>query len=134
VADALSAGSRNFAFRRALAVDPYLIQITPPGASLVVTTIDTNQLKTNGVTTFKITNEMPYFVWYRGWSSGSTPAIFEKGHYLAPGATDICTTQAPVAMAAVPADTVSFPIYDGGGNFLYAGKQNRLVMLYGSGN
>jgi hypothetical protein len=102
--------------------------------------VDKAAITAAGVTSFKMTNECPFYVWYRGWNKnadGSQPAnptILEMGHYIAPGAVDINTSQIPDYMAAVPADTVSFPIYNADGSFAYAGKQTRLVMLYGSGS
>jgi P pilus assembly chaperone PapD len=131
--------SRSFPFRRALGINPYLLPVTEKSAPVSVMTIDKAAIQASGVTSFKMTNECPFYVWFRGWnknadgSAPTPPTIFEMGHYIPPGSVDINTSQIPDYMAAVAADTLAFPIYNTDGSFVYAGKQLRLVMLYGSG-
>ena len=119
-------------FRRNLTVDPVIIPVGVTAAAVPVAA-----MTTKGVTSFKMHNPNPFWVWYRGWTGAASdmPTIREKGHYLAPGATDLCRTQMPNFIAAVAEDEPGFPIYDAnnGGSFLYAGMRTRLVMIYGSG-
>lgn len=124
--------TRSFAFRRNTQINPFII---PVGVDPVPLQIGAALLRDKGVTSFKITNATPCYIWYRGWNGliSDMPVIKEKGHYLAPGATDINSSQIPDWIAAVADDEPRFPIYDGQGNFLYPGKRLRAVMLYGSG-
>ncbi len=119
-------------FRRALAIDPVIIPVSLAGTA---TAVNKSALQTAGVTSFMMHNPNPFWVWYRGWNgtAGQMPTIKEMGHYIAPGATEVKASQIPQWIAAVPDDEPDFPIYDGQGAFLYAGKRLRLVMLYGSG-
>jgi len=124
---------RVFAFRRALTVDPVII----PVASLITgvpVAIDQANLRGAGVTSFKISNATPYWVWYRGWNgaAGDMPTIKEKGHYLAPGATDLNTSQVPMFIAAVAQAEPGVPAAtNADGSTLTV--PGRLVMVYGSG-
>jgi len=118
-------------FRRNLTIDPVIITV-----GVNPTAVPVQSLARTGVTSFKMSNPNPFWVWYAGWQGTATdmPAIRGKGHYIAPGATDICRTQMPQWMAAVAEDEPSFPIYDTDGTtFLYANQRLRLVMVYGSG-
>lgn len=118
-------------FRRNLEVDPIIVPVglTPTATAVVAMT-------GKGVTSFKIANPNPFWVWYRGWvgTAAQMPQIADKGHYIAPGAVDICRTQMPQWIAAVAAGEPGLPVADpNNGTFLYAGAGCRLVMLYGSG-
>jgi hypothetical protein len=118
-------------FRRNLDVDPIII-----GFGLQPVAVAVQSLAGTGVTSFKMHNPNPFWVWYRGWrgAQGDMPTIIGKGHYIGPGATDICRTQMPQWIAAQPDDEPGFPIYDDDGTtFLYTGKRLRLIMVYGSG-
>lgn len=123
---------RNFAFRRNLLINPFIITV---GVDPVPLQIGAQALKDRGVTSFKITNACPFYIWYRGWTGtqANMPQIKEMGHYLAPGATDVNSSQIPDWIAAVADDEPGFPIYDANGNWLYEGQRLRAVMLYGSG-
>lgn len=124
--------SRLFPFRRALAINPVLIPVTSLTAGAAVA-IDQAGIKAQGVTSFKISNPTPYWVWYRGWNGAAVdmPAIKEMGHYLAPGATEVNTSQIPQWIAAVAQAEPGVPAAtDGNGALVVPG---RLVMVYGSG-
>lgn len=120
------------AFRRNLTIDPIII---PLGVTPTPVHVGRTLLDTKGVTTFKMANPNPFWVWYRGWNGleSAMPTIEGMGHFLAPGATDINSSQIPDWIAAVPSDEPGFPVYDGNGGYLYAGKRTRLVMIYGGG-
>ena len=119
-------------FRRNLEINPFIWSV---GITPVPKPIGRDLLQGKGVTSFKICNPNPFWVWYRGWngSAGDMPAIKEMGHYLAPGATDINRSQVPDWIAAVADDEPGFPIYDANGAWLYQGQRTRMVMIYGSG-
>lgn len=121
--------SRVFPFRRALAVEPYLLPINSPTTPVPVA-ISKTALTAAGVTSFKIYNPCPFWVWYRGWNGavGTMPTIAEKGHYLPPGAVDINTSQLPDYIAAIGQAEPSVPLPS---DLATAGY--RLVMIYGSG-
>lgn len=124
---------RVFAFRRALTVDPIILRINSATTPLT-TPIDKPALQSAGVTSFKMHNPCPFWVWYRGWfksANGSNPGpppIIEKGHYLPPGAVDLNTSQIPDFIAAMPQAEPGFPLP---ADLATAGY--RLVMIYGSG-
>lgn len=117
-------------FRRNLSVAPVIIPVSLTGTATAIPAM-TGQ----GVTSFKISNPNPFWCWYRGWSGavGDMPAIDAMGHFIAPGATDICRTQMPNWIAAIASDEPGFPIYNAQGGWLYQGQRTRLVMVYGSG-
>ena len=123
-------------FRRNLTVNPILI---PVGVSGIATPIPA--MTGEGVTSFKISNPAPFWVWYRGWTGAATmPTVKDMGHFLAPGATDICRTQMPNFIAAAASVEPDLPLAPGGsvvtdtdGCILWAGVRCRLVMVYGSG-
>lgn len=124
---------RVFPFRRALNVDPVILPINSASNPASVP-IDKAKLQAAGVTSFKMYNPCPFWVWYRGWSknpdgsSPATPSIIEKGHYLPPGAVDLNTSQVPDFIAALPQAEPGFPLP---ADLASAGY--RLVMIYGSG-
>ena len=118
-------------FRRNLNFDPVIIPVGLAGQAIAVP-----PMTNGGVTSFKMYNPCPFWVWYRGWQgvAGDMPVIRDKGHYIPPGGVDICRTQMPQWIAAVADDEPDFPIYaQDGTTFLYASKRCRLVMIYGSG-
>jgi len=125
--------SRSFPFRRALVINPIIIPVTSLTAGSAVA-VDAAAIKAAGVTSFKMCNPSPYWVWYRGWNGaiGSMPTIKEMGHYIAPGATDINTSQIPDWIAAVAAVEPGVPAAADGSNVLTV--PGRLVMIYGSGS
>jgi hypothetical protein len=126
-------GVAPFAFKRNLKIDPLLI---PCGVNPVpVPTIGGTKLMAARITTFKVSNPNPFWVWYRGWvgAVGDMPMIANMGHHLAPGAVDINTSQVPDFIAAVACDELGAPIFDANGNWLYPGKSPRIVMMFGSG-
>ena len=110
-------------FRRNLLVEPVLI---PVGTTPVATAVPSMAGK--GITTFKMYNPTPYWVWYAGWTGAAAdmPTIKEKGHYIAPGMVEVNRTQMPQWIAAVADDEPLAPISGLTG-------RNRLVMIYGSG-
>lgn len=122
-------------FRRNLTLNPYIIPVGPAGTAATPLAIGRDMLAGKGVTSFKISNPNPFWVWYRGWNgtADQMPTIVGMGHYLAPGATDVNRSQVPDFIAAVADDEPMFPIFDANGQWLYAGKRTRLVMIYGSG-
>lgn len=125
--------SRLFPFKRNLNIDPMVI---PAGGSPVATgTIGSQALKDAGVTTFKVSNPNPFWVWYRGWTGAKNamPTIAGFGHHLAPGAIDINTSQTPDWIAAVAVDELGAPLLDANGQPLYDMTKARLVMMFGSG-
>lgn len=111
-------------FRRNLSVDPVLI---PVGVSTPVATV-VPPMNGKGVTTFKMYNPTPYWVWYAGWTGqvGDMPTIKEKGHYIAPGMVEVNRTQMPQWIAAIADDEPSAPLGT-------VTARLRLVMIYGSG-
>ncbi len=117
-------------FRRNLTVDPVII---PVGMAAVA--VPVLPMTGGGVTSFKMYNPNPFWVWYRGWRGLDTemPPVKDKGHYIAPGATDVNRTQMPQWIAAQADDEPGFPITDSNGAWLFTGKRTRLVMIYGSG-
>lgn len=119
--------TRNFPFRRALAVDPIIIPAKAVGTPV---SVDQLSIRAQGVTSFKMTNPCPFWVFYRGWNGaiGDMPAILDKGHYLGPGATDVNTSQIPQWIAAVACAEPGVPLPS---DLATAGY--RLVMIYGSG-
>jgi hypothetical protein len=117
-------------FRRNLEISPIIIPVGMAGQPMAVPA-----MPGTGVTSFKMSNPNPFWVWYRGWRglASDMPTIDGQGHFLAPGATDICRTQMPQWIAAVASDEPGFPITDSNGAWLFAGKRTRIVMVYGSG-
>lgn len=126
--------TRLFPFKRNLAVSPMSI---PAGLSPVATqTIGSQGLMNAKVTTFKVSNPNPFWVWYRGWNgtAAQMPTILGLGHHLAPGAIDINTSQTPDWIAAVAVDELGAPLFAADGTTpLYNMSRARLVMLFGSG-
>lgn len=130
-------GLLQFPFKRNLSVDPLVIPVgmtpTPvavPGGGLA--------LQRASVTTFKVGNPCPFWVWYRGWTGDAfdMPAIAGMGHHLAPGAIDINTSHYPDWLAAVASDELGAPIYAADGSPLFSDAdmaKARLVMTWGSG-
>lgn len=118
-------------FRRNLTIAPIII---PAGDTPIATAVPLSN--STGVTSFIMHNPNQFWCWYAGWrgAAGEMPAIRGAGHYIAPGASYVGRTQMPQWIAAQADDEVAFPIYDAQGAFLYAGKRNRLVILYGSGS
>lgn len=127
-------------FRRNLSFSPVLI---PVGASGIATVVP--PMTAGGVTSFKMANPNPFWVWYRGWTGAASdmPAVKDMGHYIAPGAVDICRTQMPQWIAAVAAEEPDSPLYPSGastvttlgsGQITWGGIPCRLVMVYGSGS
>jgi hypothetical protein len=120
-------------FRRNLTLNPFIIEV---GLTPKPLQVGRDNLAGAGVTSFKITNPNPFYVWYRGWNGAKEdmpPNIKGMGHYIGPGVTDINRSQVPDWIAAVADDEPGFPIFDANGNFLYEGKRLRLVMIYGAG-
>ena len=126
--------SRLFPFKRNLTVNPLII---PVGLAPVATqTAGSQGLMTAAVTTFKVSNPCPFWVWYRGWNGAKSdmPAIVNMGHHLAPGAIDINTSQTPDWIAAVACDELGAPLYAADGTTpLYDMTKARLIMVFGSG-
>jgi len=124
--------TRLFPFRRALAINPVIIPVVHLTAGSAVQ-IDQNAIKSAGVTSFKLYNPSPYWVWYRGWTGlqSDMPAIKELGHCIPPGAVDINTSQIPQWIAAVAQAEPGFPAAADGAGLLTT--PGRLVMIYGSG-
>jgi len=120
-------------FRRNLTIDPFVIPISMTPTPMH---IGKSVLDAKGVTSFKISNPNPFWVWYRGWNGNQAqmPTIEGMGHFIAPGATEINSSQIPDWIAAMPSDEPGFPIFDANGAYLYEGKRTRLVMLYGGGS
>lgn len=120
----------TFPFRRETRLDPFIIPCVLTPAPLA---IPKAQLTDYGVSSFKMANPNPFWVWYRGWNgaAGDMPTIAGKGHYIAPGAVDVNTSQIPDWIAAVAAEEPGFPLTDAQGGFLY--PEAHLVMLYGGG-
>lgn len=127
-------------FKRNLNVNPVLI---PIGVTGIATPIPA--MTGDGVTTFKMHNPNPFWVWYRGWSGDATamPTVKGMGHYIAPGATDICRTQMPQWIAAAGAEEPDLPLYPSGsavitdpadGCIKWNNVRCRLIMIYGSGS
>lgn len=124
---------RVFFFRRSLAISPIIIPVLHLSTGSPVA-IDKAKLQAEGVTCFKMVNPSPYWVWYRGWTGlqGQMPAIKEMGHYLAPGATDINTSQLPDWIAAVAQAELGVPAPASAQGVLT--DASRIIMIYGSGN
>lgn len=118
-------------FRRTLTVNPVII---PVGVNPTPTPIP--PMTGQGVTSFIMHNPTPCWCWFAGWrgAAGDMPVIKEMGQYLAPGASFAGRTQMPEWIAGQLDDEPSFPLYDANGNYLYAGKRMRIVIVYGSGN
>lgn len=118
-------------FRRNLMIDPIIIPVGLAGTPTAVPA-----MPNTGVTSFKMCNPNPFWVWYRGWvgKKEDMPEIAGLGHYIAPGAVEVNRTQMPKWIAAVADDEPGFPIYaEDGATYLFAEKRCRLVMVYGSG-
>ncbi len=117
-------------FRRNLNVPPVIIPV-----GLTPVAVPVQAMTGQGVTSFKMVNPNPFYVWYAGWrgAAGDMPTIKDAGHYIGPGVHDINRTQMPQWIAACADDEPSAPIFDAQGAFLYTGKRLRLVMIYGSG-
>lgn len=118
-------------FRRNLNVAPLIVPVSMDGTPTAVPA-----MSGGGVTSFKVVNPNPFWVWYRGWqgTAADMPMVRGLGHYIGPGVHDINRTQMPQWLAAVPDDEPNYPIYDANGGFLHAGKRLRLVFVYGSGS
>lgn len=88
-----------------------------------------------GVTSFILTNPNPFFIWFTGWrgSADDMPNIKENGHYLHPYEKYLGRTQMPQWVAACPDDEPGYPITDSEGNWLFANRRTRFVLIYGSG-
>lgn len=126
--------TRLFAFKRNLNVNPLIVpaKLTATPAA----TIGRQALMDAKVTSFKVSNPNPFWVWYRGWNgaAGDMPALTDMGHHLAPGAIDINTSQTPDWIAAVAVDELGAPLYDiDGTTLLYNMNKARIVFLFGSG-
>lgn len=121
------ADTQLHAFRRNLSVAPVLIEV---GVSAPVA-VPVPAMTGKGVTTFKMYNPTPYWVWYAGWngSASDMPLVKGSGHYIAPGMVEINRTQMPQWIAAVADDEPLAPLVASEA----AGKRLRLVMIYGSG-
>jgi hypothetical protein len=119
-------------FRRNLTINPFII---PVGLTASPIEIGKTYLETKGVTSFKMYNPNPFWVWYRGWNGNQTPipTIKEMGHYIGPGMVDINRSQVPDWIAAVADSEPNFPVTDAQGNWLFTGQRTRLIMIYGSG-
>lgn len=123
--------NRVFPFKRNLTVSALHV---PCGMTMVPTHIGQGSLEAAGITAFKVSNPNPFWVWYAGWRDGQpVPTVAGNGHFLAPGATDLNTSQLPDYIAAVASDEINFPITDSNGAFLYATRNPRLVFVFGSG-
>ena len=118
--------TRSFPFRRALLINPVLI---PVRATPQAVQIDQTGIRAQGVTSFKMYNPTNVWVWYRGWNGaqGDMPTVKEMGHYIAPGATDVNTSQIPQWIAAEAQAEPGLPLPSD-----FTGY--RLVMIYGSGS
>lgn len=119
-------------FRRNLTIDPFTL---PVGLTAQPVAIGKSFLETKGVTSFKMYNPNPFWVWYRGWNGNQTPTptVREMGHYIGPGMVDINRSQVPDWIAAVADSEPNFPVTDAQGNWLFTGQRTRLIMIYGSG-
>lgn len=119
-------------FRRNLEIAPFVWAV---GLTPIPKAIGRALLAEKGVTSFKITNPNPFYVWYRGWNGTieDMPPIKEAGHYIGPGVTDINRSQVPDWIAAVADSEPKFPILNEQGGWLYEGQRTRMVMIYGSG-
>lgn len=122
-------------FRRNLNFDPIIIPVGLTGISTPIA-----PMTGGGVTTFKMHNPNPFWVWYRGWSTGGIVPVAGKGHLIAPGAVDICRTQMPSGIAAagsarptLPLSPTGSPVLDTDGCLMWEGVRCELVMIYGSG-
>jgi hypothetical protein len=125
-------------FRRNLAYNPVIIPIGVEGIATPVP-----PMTNGGVTSFKMVNPNPFWVWYRGWTgpAGAMPGVKDMGHYIAPGSVDICRTQMPQFIAAAASAEPEFPlnptggaaVTNGDGVITWSGQPCRLVMIYGSG-
>lgn len=126
--------TRSFPFKRNLGIAPISI---PAGLTPVATaTIGSQSLMDAKITTFKVSNPNPFWVFYRGWNGAANamPTIVGLGHHLAPGAIDINTSQTPDFIAAVAVDELGAPLYAAdGATLLYDMSKARLVMMFGSG-
>lgn len=114
----------TFPFRRETRLDPFIIPALQAPTPLA---IPKAKLTEYGVSSFKMANPNPFWVWYRGWNGTveDMPTIAGKGHYIAPGAVDVNTSQIPDWIAAIAAEEPGFPL---------TGVQGtHLVMLYGGG-
>ncbi len=120
---------RTFPFRRALAVNPVIIPINH-ATNAVAVEINQTAIRNAGVTSFKMHNPTPFWEWYRGWTgaAGDMPTIKEMGHYIAPGATDLNTSQVPQWIAAIGQAEPGLPIP---ADIATAGYW--LVIVYGAG-
>lgn len=120
---------RLFPFRRALAIDPVILPINSASVPVAVA-IAQADIKAAGVTSFKMANPCQFWVYYRGWNGAQSdmPTIANKGHYIAPGAVDINTSQVPQWIAAQAFAEPGVPLP---ADIATAGY--RLVMVYGAG-
>lgn len=120
---------RVFPFRRALAINPVFLTINSATVP-VPAAVDQVGIKAAGVTSFKMHNPTPFWVWYRGWTGlvGDMPTIKEMGHYIPPGGIDLNTSQIPNWIAAQPQAEPGVPLPS---DLATAGY--RLIMIYGSG-
>lgn len=120
-------------FKRNLNIDPFKL-IMDGTNTPIPTQIGRDMLRAQGVTSYKMQNDNPFWCWYRGWNgNGGMPAIKEFGHYIGPGQTDINTSQTPDWIAAIPVARPGFPLYDGNGNWLFSAWESRLIYTLGSG-
>lgn len=124
---------RNFPFRRALTVNPIIIPVLSITTG-TATAVDKTAIQAAGVTSFKMYNPTPYWVWYRGWNgaAGAMPVIKEMGHYIPPGGVDLNTSQIPDWIAAVAQAEPGVPAPVAGDNATLV-TAGRLIMIYGSG-
>lgn len=120
----------TFPWRRVLTIDPIIVPATPTPTAVAV---DSNALKLSGVRSFKLQNPNPFWIWFRGWSGliADMPTITGKGHLMAPGSTEVMTSQYPQWVAAQAVAMPGFPVLDGGGAVLYPSAF--CVLTYGGG-
>lgn len=126
--------ARTFPFKRNLTIDPFKLIMDGSGTPVPVK-IGGAMLMGRGVTSYKMQNDNQFWCWYRGWNGAKEdiPTILEKGHYIAPGATDLNTSQTPDWIAAIPVARPGWPLYDANGKWLWGDWESRLIYTLGSG-
>jgi hypothetical protein len=121
-------------FKRTLIIDPYILPMDGSTTPIPVQ-IGKTALAAANVTSFKMQNPNPFWVWFRGWTGSQSPMAtpYRKGHFIAPGATEIYTSQLPDWIACIPEARPGFETHIDG-VWRYSNWDTYLVLTYGSGS
>jgi hypothetical protein len=119
--------SRNFPFRRNLAVSPIMVPATDEPSFVSLGKLP------ESVTSFGIVNSYPVYIRLLGTPMGGPQqmAAEGKGWLVPPGHFGVYSTQFPMGLSCIAVERPGFPLFDDDGDLLY--PQAALELFYGSG-